>query len=299
MNKKDRKALLAGTVSVLLMATVPAMRRQLSESLSTYLSGAINCLLSGTIILCWNIKRNGIASIKEIDRNYWLGCAIPFFIYNCTSYMATGLAATREGSILAGLFTQLWPLGGLVFTVLILKQKTKQAFWFYCLLCVFGVFFSTLAGSSLAIKETFIQNGTAILSGMIDPVFYGIYSGYYCKLVKDLKHDYYPILQIILGMIMLMISFLRGEAIVRFDASVAFGILFQVLFSGVIASELFKYALRSEQRINTLLISNFTPVISTLFSAVFLHVDVRTPVFIGSFLIVISVFFAKRCIEKT
>lgn len=293
MNKKSYP-IIAGIISVLLMGTVPAMRRQLAENLSTYTSGAVNCILSGTTLLIINLRKNGIAPVKEIDRRYWLCCAIPFFIYNFTSYMATGLAATREGSILAGLFTQLWPLGGLALTVIILNQKTKIGFWPSCILSVIGVFFSTLAGSSLSIKETLSSNVIAIISGMIDPVFYGIYSGYYCKLVKDSKYDYHPILEIILGMIMMVFAFIYHETVTTIDCKTVLIILFQVLFSGIIASELWKYALRSNQRMIALLLSNITPVISTVFSALFLKVNIRWPVMAGSIIIVISVVLAKK-----
>lgn len=293
-NKKDY-SLAAGIVSVLLMATVPAMRRQLSENLSAFWGGGITSILSGVCIATIQKKRCGFVPIKQIDKRYWLLCAIPYIVYNCTSHMATGLAGNREGAIIAGLFTQLWPLGGLVFSVAVLKQKTTKWFPMCCLLGILGLAFSTFSGSLGAIKDTFSKNGVAILAGMIDPIAYGIYSAYYCLLVDEKRKDYYSALSITLGIIMLIVAVLRHEVIKELNINIILSILFQVVFTGIIATELWQYSLRSSNRIKVLLISNLTPVISTVFSAIFLGVKLKWQVILGSMIIVVSVMLSNKC----
>ncbi len=287
------RGLIDGILSVLLWTLAPTTRRILSESLSPYYSSAIVYLISG-LYMYWKQKRDGgFYHIRRSNKRYWILCAVPYLIYSFCSFMASGLARTRDGAILANLFNSLWALGGLVFTVPILHQKVKKSFYVATALCIFGAAYATVSGASGHLLTTVSQNWAALLCGILVPITWGLYSDYYCIIVRESKADYLPLLILTESGIMFLIGLFSGARIVKFDLKVAAVLLLQVLLVDVGANLLWNNSMRDDSRMTVILFSNLSPVLTTFVSSLFLGVPLNAQVYVGAFVIVLSTLWAK------
>ena len=286
----------AGIITLFIWTFTPGVKRLLNESLSMFIFGAIDYIVGGIILIVFKLKRNGFTSPKQVNKKYWLLCAVPYFLYLLCSVCSSGLSSSREGSMVVNLFTAMWPLSGLVCSVLIMKRKTTKFFPFACLLSIVGVGFASLTSLDGTFIDLIKSDGIAILFAICEALTWGIYSGYYSKYVKDIKEDYQAIVQLLFGLVMLVVVIVKGETINEFNTSVLLTILFQVLLSTVVANYVWNYSMTGESCFKIILLSNLSPVFSSIFSSLILGIEIKLQLIIGACIVVVSTILTKKCI---
>ena len=293
--KKLNTATAAGAAAVLIWAFVPSVKRLLTEGLAMFFSGGISGVFAGLVMLVQHMRRGGMRPLRSISARYWVLCALPHFIYSLANILYAGLAVTREGAIVAGLFASLWPLTTLIFTVLIMKVPVKKVFWAFCALSVVGVILAGAGDGLAALLAALLDNAWAIFFGIVSPVCWGIYSGFYCEIVRDVRDDHVAWLTIVSGVFQLIMSVLVRERIGVIGVTEIGCLVFQCLFSSVLATLLWNYAMRDDSRMASIVFSNFTPVLQVVCSCALLGVKLTWQMLLGAGIIVAATVCAERC----
>ena len=288
--------LLCGIGALFIWTFVPGIKRLLNESLSMYITAAITNLFGGIILVWFKYKKSGFTPIKQVNKKYWFLCAVPYFIYTLCSVCSSGFSSSRQGAMIVNLFTALWPLSGLVCSVLILKKKTTKFFPLACLLSVVGVGFACISGFDGSISELLKHDGLAIAFAIYEALSWGVYSGYYSKYVKDMKDDYQPVIQLLFGIVMVIVVIVKGETIKEFNFSVLLAILFQLILVSVLGNYLWNYSMMGPSAFNVVILSNLSPVFSSIFSSLILGLDLNWQLILGACVVVASTLLTKKCI---
>ena len=285
----------AGMSAVLLWAVVPAVKRLLAESLSMYVSSAIVFTLSGLLMYLRQKRKDGFRPLRYENPRYFLCCALPHFLYIACSCFATGLATTRESTVLVNLLTSLWSLCTLVFTVPIMKQRVKKAFPFCLMLSVAGVAFATVTTTS-DLGAVLRADGAALFCAALSSVGWGVYSNYYCLIVRSAQDDYLPFVMMGEGLFMAFMALVTGERVERFGFPAFLGIFFQVVLSEFLANLLWSHGMRGKGRMNVILFSNLSPVLSTVAACLLLGVEVKWQFVAGACAIMLATVLSKACL---
>ena len=295
---KDKQGFAAGILAVLFWAVVPALRQLISRDTAMFFSGGFISLSGGCVMLLMRLRAGGYRPLRSVSPRYWLLVALPYLGCSISGTLALGLAKNEQAMLLASLLYSLWPLATILLAVPILGLKTRRGFGASMVLGVLGMVLAAGIGDPASLLQTLRENALCLICGLLSPFCWGVASNFYCIFVHDVRSDFAALYNIADGLVQLLFSVAFGEAVGRISAAAWGGLVFQMLFSTVLATILWNMAMRSRYRLATVVFSNLIPVLSTVLSCLLLRAELTLSMAAGSALVVAATLLADRCMEE-
>lgn len=173
-------ATVGGFGAILLWSTTIAVARSLSEQLGPMTAAAAVYSVAGTVSLarlagCGANRRQ----IRQLPRNYLIGCGTLFIAYMLFLYLAIGLATDRQQVIEIGLLNYLWPTLTLLLSVALLRKAATLLLFPGTVLSVLGVILVLTHGADvswLSFVRNVETNPAAYALGLAAAVAWAMYS---------------------------------------------------------------------------------------------------------------------------
>ena len=294
--QKRDLSMYAGFAAVFIWSIGPAFNRGLTESLSTFTTGAIMNLGGGTLMLIQRLRTGPFGPIRKSSPRYWLLCGATYIAYMLCANASAGLAPDRETAIITGLLRSLWPLLALVLTIPINKAKARPVLALAVAVSFAGILLANYTGGDVLsvfrnIRAALLPMGLALCASLC----WSLHSNFLPLTVKDEKGDYLPLLTLATGVIQLIIAFALGETVNAFGWQQLLEILYMIVLSTFGGNSLWNYAMQGKGRMAALLASNLMPVFATVCSILILGLPLTFPVVAGAVLLVIGTLWSERC----
>lgn len=293
--QKRDLSMYAGFAAVFIWSIGPAFNRSLTETLSTFTTGAVMNLGGGLIMLIQRLRTAPFGPVRKSNPRYWLLCGVTYIVYMLSANASAGLAPNRETAIITGLLRSLWPLLALVLTIPINKAKARPALALAVAVSFAGILLANYSGSVLSvfqnIRAALLPMGLALCAS----ICWSLHSNFLPLTVTDEKGDYLPILTLITGAIQLVFAVALGETVNAFGWQQLGEVFFMVVLSTFAGNSLWNYAMKGKGRMAALLASNLMPVFATVCSTLLLGLKLTFPVVAGSVLLVIGTLWSERC----
>jgi drug/metabolite transporter (DMT)-like permease len=188
IEKTDRMPNLAtagGFGAILLWSTTIAVARSLSEQLGPVTAAAAVYGVAGTVSLTrLAVRGANRRQIRQLPRNYLIGCGTLFIAYTLFLYLAIGLAADRQQVLEIGLLNYLWPALTLLLSVALLRKAATLLLFPGTVLAVLGVILVLTHGADVSWRS-FVHNveinPAAYSLGLAAAAAWALYSVLACK----------------------------------------------------------------------------------------------------------------------
>ncbi len=291
-----------GITALLLWSTSVAFVRSLSENLGTFPTAAYNYLIAGAVSTLWYIFRfKGTAYFKGFSRRYLFGCGAIFVTYTFCYYAAFGFAEDREQVLELGLINYLWTVLTVLFSVPILKYKARWYLWPGVLLAFSGIVLACTSRDEFSfegISGRFSSGWYSYLFALGAGLTWGLYSNYNRKWGENESKSGVPLFFLASGAVMLVLRMTFPEK-TTWTPRVAAEFIYMTLGTTVLAYIFWDVCMRKGNLVLAAVLSYFIPVISTLFTAVFLDVETGAGLWIGCMLVVAGAYISKKSILES
>lgn len=267
MDMTPQRATLAGLLAILLWSTSVGLLRSLTEALGP-VGGA--AMIYSTCTLCL-VLFSGFPSLRGFSKGYLLGGGLLFVCYEIFLSLSIGFAANRVQAMEMGMINYLWPSLTLLFAVFINQQKSSLGLWIGVALALVGIVWM-MKGESHWSPFVMWQN---ILT---NPLAYGlafaaaISWALYCNITKRLARGKSGNTVFFLAVSVVLWMQYAASSRPPMVFSLTTGL--ELLFMGASTALAYSAWNTGIQRGNMTLLataSYFTPVLSTLLAALWLH----------------------------
>lgn len=267
--QKSSHATSVGLIAILLWSTTVALIRSVTEQMGLIGGAAILYTISAiTLLLVVGTK-----SWKTMPRFYMLFGCILFVVYELCLSISIGMATTRSQVIEVGMLNYLWPS---LTTLLALFMNKERAKWWIVIglaLALFGVVV-VLSGDRGISLEQIHDNITS------NPWSYALAAAgaliwaFYCNVTKRYAngHNGVVLFTLMTAVALWVMYFADGASPIHVNVRTAI----EVLISGIAMGAAYGCWNVGILKGNLVLLataSYFTPVLSTLFAAFFLNID--------------------------
>lgn len=287
-----KKAYILAAISIFFWSTVATVTKLLMGSLSSMQVLCISTFFAGGFWLVFNIATGNIKKFKAYRAKDWLktlciGLPGTFFYY-LLFYTGTDLMPASQAFII----NYLWPIMSVIFACVILKEKLTVRKCIAIGMSFLGV--TIVAGSDLA-----TMNGQALLGALccaVAAASYGLFTALNTKSGYDKRLSM---------MVFYFESFLLTFSILAVQGQLPRPELVQILgmgyngiFTMAIASTGWAIALESGKTAKISNLAYITPFLSLVWTAVFLHEEIRWTSLLGLIVIVAGIFIQLKDKEK-
>lgn len=284
---KSKRNTAAGLLAILFWSSTVAFSRSLSEPLGPLTAGALNYILGGLLAIAAASRlHGGVGLIFRMPRRYLLVCGALFVSYVVLLYLAVGLSRNRSQVLAVGLANYLWPSLIMVFSIFIRKKRAR--IWLLLagiLLALAGTWIVVMDGDQKVILDLAGSAGNLLPVGLAAAaaIVWGIYSNLAAEWAPQ-KGSAIPIFLLASGVLFLVLRFFAGEAS-RWEWSLAPILVFMVIFPNWLGYLFWDYAMQHGDMLLVTAFSYFTPLLSTLISALVLHLKLSLLLGVGALLI--------------
>ncbi len=300
--QSDVRHTLPGVVAILLWSTTIAFSRSLTEQLGTFTAATLIYALAGLLglALAEMQERGSLRKMLRLSRAYLWGCGGLFVAYIVTLYLSVGMASSRTEVLAVGLINYLWPGLSLTFSIPILKQKGSLWLPVGIILALVGVWFASTASSgdplntgAIFTKSSLLPYGLAFTAA----VCWGLYSNLSRRWGGAQEEGAVPLFLLASGLILGLLRFTTTET-PHWESTTWLELAYMAIFPAMLAYVLWDIAIRKGKIILVASLSYLTPLLSTLFSMLVLHVSSGTGLWIGAFLVVVGAVICKLSISE-
>jgi drug/metabolite transporter (DMT)-like permease len=290
-----------GIGAILLWSTTVAFGRSLTEQLGALTSASLIYLLGGTLGYgyqvvtrkTWNVARSS-------GLRYLLGCGSLFVLYQACLYTALGLAQDRSQVLQVGLMNYLWPMLTLAFSVWILRLRARMLFLVPgAIVATMGVLLAMTQHQLLSWGSLWGNvrcNGLPYLLGGTAAVSWALYSVLNRKWARDAQEGTVPLFMLATGILLGGMRLLFPER-TAWTGNAAFEFLFLAIGSNL-AYVLWEGAMRKGDIVLVASCSYFTPLLSTLFSSLYLRTVAGARLWIGCALVIAGALVCKLSVQE-
>lgn len=279
---------LYGILSILLWSTTIAFSRSLTEQLGTFTAAALIYTLAGLLgLLYLSLQPGGINRMRQVPRNYLLGCGALFIVYISTLYFAVGMAANRTQVLTIGLINYLWPGLSLVFSIPVLGRKARATLPVGIIIALVGIWLANTNGSGLSIQGL-LQDHSALLPyglALVAAVSWGLYSNLSRRWGGDHESGAVPLFLFASGMLLALLRVFTVET-AHWSVPVSVELIYMALFPGLLAYILWDIAVRKGEIVLVASLSYLTPLLSTLISTLVLNIKPGPVLWLGAGLVI-------------
>ena len=295
----DRNTL-AGLGAILIWSTSVALVRSISEQVGPLAGAAAVHLIGGffsfAFFLCWS--KGSLRTLVRLPGKYLLGCGSLFILYMIALYTALGLAANRQQVLEVGLLNYLWPSLTILFSLLLLNKKGKAALIPGTLFALGGVFLVLTQDrpiSLAAVAGNVASHPAPYALGLGAAVSWGLYSNLARRWGGGEARGGVETFILATGIFFLLSAHLAGQGApwtLRAGVEAAF-----LGLATALAYILWDLAMRKGDIVFVAACSNFTPLLSTLLSCIYLRVAAGFNLWLGCGLIVAGTFLSWRSVS--
>ena len=285
-----RNSNLLGLLSILLWSTTIAFSRSLTEQLGTFTAAASIYTLAGLFgLLLMALQSGGVRTMRQLPRNYLLGCGALFVIYITALYLAIGMASSRIQVLTIGLINYLWPGLSLVFSVPILGRKARATLPIGMFTALGGIWLANTSGSSLSLQAVLADQGVWLPYGLalVAAVSWGLYSNLSRRWGGEHDGGAVPLFLFVSGILLMLLRVLTPET-AHWSGQANLELIYMALFPGMLAYLFWDIAVRKGEIVLVSSLSYLTPLLSTLFSTLVLQVTTSPSLWLGAGLVIIG-----------
>ncbi len=289
-----------GILSIVFWSTNIAFSRTLAERIGPLTTGA--CLfLVGGVLACTPLllKRHRIREILALPLGYLLGCGTLFVLYEVLLYVAVGMASDRQQAIAVGLINYLWPAFTLAFSIPLLKEKAGPWLVPGILMALAGIVIAGTQGGDLSLHgflASLRTNFWPYVMAFVAAVFWALYSNLTRRWAGHSRVGGVPLFLLASGLVLLAVRFVSGETS-NWTSRAAWECLYMAVFPTFLAYSFWDASMRKGNVVLVAAISYFTPLLSTLFSGVYLDVKLSSRLLVACALVVAGAIICKVSIH--
>lgn len=291
---------LGGLGAILLWSSTFAVARSLSEQLGALTAGAAVYLIGGVFCLIrLTVSAKPFARVLDLPRRYVLGGGGLFVFYTAAIYLAVGLARNRDQLLEIALVNYLWPALTVLFSLPLLKKRAR--FWLVpgTVLALTGVFLVMTQGSGVSWvswKDHLQSNPAAYLLALAAAVAWAFYSNLArCWSAPD-SGGAVELFIPATGLVLLALRCTVTEHTAW--SPHALGEATGLAAITALGYALWDAAMRKGNLLLVVVCSYFTPLLSTVVSAVYLKVSPSPRLWVGCLLLVSGSLITWRSVSN-
>ncbi len=288
-----------GIVAVLLWSTTMGVSRSLVEQLGAMTAGACIYLVSGAVGCTYLLARRQLGVVRRMPPLYLFGCGALVVVYMLLIYLAIGLAATRRQVIGVGIINYLWPGLTLVFSVPVLKKHAGPLLVPGAVLAFAGVVLASTGGQLSAGKFLRdLRSGEApYLLALVAAVLWALYSNLSRRWAATHEGGAMPVFLLAAGVTLaLMRPFFHETQ--HWATHTCFELAYMSLVPALLAYGFWDYAMRRGNMVLVAAVAYLTPVLSTTFTSVYLHVPPGRGLWLACALVVAGAVVCKLSVTE-
>lgn len=270
-----RFSTLLGILAIALWATTTATERSVAEHVGPLTAASCiylvaGCLGCGYLILTGQLRQ----VVLTLPKRYLLWCGGLFVAYTACLFLALGLSASRQQAIEAGVINYLWPGLTLFLSVPMLGKKSRPVLLVAGSMAGFTGVLLLGMGNLHAIgqdvghlRPNLLPYGLALGAAVI----WALYSNLCSKWASGAAAGAVPLFLLATGVVLSPCAFLLRESSHWTPASLA-EIAFVAVFPTLLGYVCWEAAMRNGRTTLVVAVSYLIPVLSTLFSSLYLAV---------------------------
>ncbi|MFA6319180.1 MAG: EamA family transporter [Elusimicrobiota bacterium] len=302
---------LLGFLAILLWSVTVGLARSLAEKVGPMAGGSAVYLIAGIVCL---LRHRGVSlsgGPRNLPLRYLLGCGALFVCYLLSFYLAIGAARDRREVLAVGLANYLWPTLTILFSLALLRRKAGLLLAPATLAALGGVLLAVAEGSGVPVSD--LLSGSMgrpgpVLLAAAGAVMWALYSNLTSAWMGDRRESGVGLFMLTTGALLLVLAAAGlgpeaassagadggadggavGHAMFGAWTLRAFG---EALCLGLATGAGYECWETAMRRGNVTLVaaaSYATPLLSTLFSCLYLGVRPGAGLWIGCLLIVIG-----------
>jgi drug/metabolite transporter (DMT)-like permease len=298
--RPSSRATALGLAAILLWSSSVAVIRTLSERLGPVSTIVYAYLGGGVVALAWTgLLPGGWRRLSRLPRRYLWGCGALFVAYTTCFCLSVSLARDRAQVLEVGLVNYLWPSLTLLLSVPILGYRAR---WFLgpgMLAATTGMILATSSEATLSVEGL---GAHAIAHGL--PYGLALAGALTWALYSTLARRWggegggVPLFILVSGLVVLPLRGLLPET-PSWDGRVVGELAYMALFVTALAYAFWDRAIRRGHMVLVAALSYFTPLLSTLVSAVHLGVAPSPRIWVACFLVVAGAALCRLAVEET
>lgn len=297
MHDAQRRGTLLGIAAILIWSCTIAVSRSLAESIGAMRAASLMFLGGGALGCAWIAATGrGIGRLRRLPTAYVLGCGSLFVTYMACLYLAIGLSVSRQQTLEVALVNYLWPALTLVLATVLLGLRPGPAFGPGVLLGLAGATLAPLRPgeySPAALRETLAAHPAPYLFAVAAAALWALYSTLSRKLAAAAEDSGVPLFALAAGAVLGGMAWIHPEPC-RWTPRAAGELAFMALLPSLVAYAAWDTGMRRGHVPTIAAMAYFTPLLSTLFSSLYLHVAVGPNVWAGCGLIVMGAWLCQR-----
>jgi drug/metabolite transporter (DMT)-like permease len=290
-----------GIAAILLWSTTVAFSRALTESLGALTTAAAVYLVAGVISCLYSWRRPGsFPALLALPRGYLLGCGGLFVLYIAVFYIAIGTAQSRSQVITVGLINYLWPALSLLFSLPLLHKQAKPWLPPGMALALAGIWLAVTATQRISLQALLSDNNgwAPYVLALVAAVSWALYSNLSRRWAGEADTGAVPLFLLISGVVLLVARLFVHESS-AWSPNVLLLLLYVALGPAMLAYTLWDISVRKGDIVLVASLSYFTPLLSSLISAIVLAVA-PTPVWwLALLLVVLGAVVCKAAIADS
>jgi drug/metabolite transporter (DMT)-like permease len=295
-----RRSNVLGLVAILFWSTTIAFSRSLTEQLGTLTAAALIYTLAGLIGLLYTSLQPGVISkLRQLPVVYVLGCGALFVAYIAALYIAVGLSATRGQVLVVGLINYLWPGLSLVFSIPVLGNRARPLLPVGIIMALAGIWLATTGNDALAPQALFQDQRTLLPYGLalFAAICWGLYSNLSRRWAGNNDGGAVPLFLLTSGLFLGVFRLFSPETS-HWSLQAGLELAYMAVLPGMLAYILWDIAVRKGEIILVASLSYLTPMLSTLFSTLILHVQPGITLWLGAGLVIGGAVLCKASIVE-
>lgn len=301
---KTFRSTACGVAAIFIWSTFAAVSRSLSEQIGVFSAAGYSYSAGGLIGISVIVAKDPLrARFCTIPFKYYMSCGSLLFTYNVLVYLAVGLASNRQQVLGVTLVNYLWPLFILIFTVIIFKRRTSPlVFSLGIILVIAGAYMATIHNRSISLISFFEEIITApvpYLFAVAAAVSWGLYTVLNKRWseLKGFSGGYLAVPPVFLlsGVLLLVIRGYLGS-IPDWSFRAILELMYQAVFVWLVAYVLWAVAAQQGSIIWLGILSLFMPLLSTLFTCLYLMVMPGTVLWFACGAIILGAWMCQRAV---
>lgn len=281
------RATAMGAGAIVLWSSSVAFIRTLSEQLGPVSTITWTYLVSGVVaVAVARLLPGGPSRFRRLPPKYLWGCGTLFVAYTTCYCLAVGLATDRSQVLAVGLVNYLWPSLTLLLSVPLLGYRARWLLAPGMLLASAGMVLATAGGAevwSVGFRAGLSANGLSYGLALVGAFAWALYSNLARRWGGE--RGGVPLFILASGLVVLPLRTFFPESS-TWDSRVIGELVYMALFVTVAAYVFWDHAMRKGDVVLVAALSYFTPLLSTVFSAVYLVVVPGPTIWIACALIV-------------
>ena len=287
-----------GMLAIIFWSTSIAFSRSLTEELGTLTTAAYVNLASGLIGSSYFIgKTKSIKILLDTSINYLVGCGALFIAYMVCFYLAIGFSAERPQSLVVGMINYLWPSFTLVFSSPILHKKARISLLPGIIIATLGVFLAMIHNGPFSLEVLIgnLQlNYVPYILAFMASICWGLYSNLSRRWGGNVIFGVIPFFLLSTGLVLMAVrTFFLSVVTPHWTLNVVAQFLYVVMFPNLVSYVFWDTGMRKGDHTLLASLSYLIPLLSTIFSSLYLQVTIGLLLWISSFLVIAGAIICK------